>query len=97
MAVATAVFPTASPTLGHLLWLMNLVGINCMEWQVCTLVRMWFPVAQLENELWEWESAGVASNQGKHLLASVHEVGLLVLHSTLSAFRTKPQNRKGGL
>lgn len=49
--------------------------------------------------VWEQESAGGGLHGGKHLLAGVHEVGLLVLCSTPSTFHHKPENKdrqKGG-
>lgn len=42
---------------------------------------------------WEMESAGGGSNRGKHLIASVHEVGLLVLRSMPSTCHRKPENK----
>lgn len=43
--------------------------------------------------MWERESAGGGSNQGKHLIASMHKVGLFVLCGTLSIFHHKPENK----
>lgn len=44
--------------------------------------------------IWGWVSAGGGSDPGRHLIASVHEVGLPVLHGTLSAFHHEPDNKE---